>query len=112
MRSRGNAEGAGKLERVGDRHQPGAAGRRIGDAAAAGQRFGGSSRGLRYRLRGRGHDRSGLDLRFGEKTKDGLRRLDVQARGMPVHLFGTRRDHHSFSLERTIPKKYHLSSAR
>ena len=93
-----NAEGSRKFERIGHRHQAGAAGRGVSETATATQRLRRARCRLGDRRGGGGNRRGGFNLGFGKNTQNGLRRLDIQPCGMPMYLFGTRFDHHFFSL--------------
>ena len=107
----GDAVGAGKFERVGQRHQAGTAGRGIGEPAAAGQAVGGDlgrcgdlgygAAGRLRRLRS-GHRReSARTAAGGCMSSPSACSCTASVRNCAIR----------FSPHRaTIPKKYHLSS--
>ena len=76
------AVGAGKLKRIGQRHQAGTAGRRIGETAARGERFGDDLGGVLYLGNGVADGFGSLDLRVGKETENGRGGLLVQPHGM------------------------------
>ena len=108
----GNAEGAGKLERVGHRHQAGTAGRRIGEAAAAGQRL------RRAEPRPAAIDCEAEATTEAASTWASARRRRMVSGGWMSSPAACRCTCSvrvatiiPSPFDRTIPKKYHLSSA-